>query len=266
MSVNNNNFTAQKDFNRPEVDLTPQSRKLKVSELTKKMEDRIRNESDLVKPVIETKNYSRKNINQVHIAETFKQTRYCDQNGKIIEKEELEKKIIDRVKGIYSAESVTVNDVYYTFGGERELHNDVWRDKKRPAREIIIKRSWSPLDLQSVLFVPFASSLCKSDSKYRKTIQTDSIRNFLLDASISDQEEDLLKNDGKNQLECAYLQCKSIKIYLPIDLYDPIEGRQLSAYIEPPENSICLTRLQIFFGSVLRDLIVANNRKIKENF
>jgi ubiquitin C-terminal hydrolase len=333
VQINNNAVPKSPQTSNSEGTIRSEQRKLQVNELVRKIDIHNKSETDL-KIIDRPKNYSLIHNNQGRYAsQTYKHTSYIDANGKVIEKKELEKKIIDKIRGIYSADSITVNDVLYSFGGETEIINGVRREKKREARQIIIQRTWGLIDLKAAALIPFFSSLFKTNSGYRKEIQSETIRNFLLDAKISDRKEDLdlifnstkeimvkanrnirdsdleefrkiaeqmykekdeikitndyekgkdplfisnlklfakhytqqynlLLDSGKNQLEYAYMQCKSIKMYLPTDLFDPDDGRQLSAYIEPPENSICMTRLQIFLGAGLREITVTGFKKI----
>jgi hypothetical protein len=248
-------------------------------------------------------------------------TRFIGVDGKVISDAELSQRISRRIEGIYSADSVTVNTVPFTLAGVYEVVNGVRKEKVIDARKIEIKRTWCLYDMVPLgVFLP---TLCKNDSVYRKTIQTSTIRDFLLDAKLTEGDIDEIFNDakavlsqtndftdcseedfssfgavirkkhhleapleftqedgtghseiynnrlttflnkfnelfnvrleeGKKQLHIAFWKSKSLTIYLPIQLYDPVEQRQLGAYIEAPKDAGFATRLAINLATILR--------------
>jgi hypothetical protein len=114
-------------------------------------------------------------------------TRYS-LNGKTLSGADLTQKVIAKVTGVYSADSVTVNDTYMFLPGTWDPITK--REKSVEAREIKITRNFCVYDL-----VPggvFFPTLCKLDSVYRKTIDTSLIKDYILNAKPNENDIDLI--------------------------------------------------------------------------
>jgi len=232
--------------------------------------------------------------------------------GEILSCAELTNEIKKRVEGVYSVDSVTVNDVYMSLGGTIDPMTN--RARSVLAREIKIIRTWCFYDLVPLgVFLP---TLVNTNSIYRKTLETSLLGDYLLNAKPTESDIDpIFRNteaevatnpkhrvairefimkkyhddseftvtpeeleshsrefnsqlalflqrfrslyekylaQGRIQLEIAYAKSKSITIKIPVELYDPVERRQLAAYIEAPEDSGFATKLAISIAVSLR--------------
>ncbi len=106
--------------------------------------------------------------------------------GEILSCAELTNEIKKRVEGVYSVDSVTVNDVYMSLGGTIDPMTN--RARSVLAREIKIIRTWCFYDLVPLgVFLP---TLVNTNSIYRKTLETSLLGDYLLNAKPTESDID----------------------------------------------------------------------------
>lgn len=125
-----------------------------------------------------TANHSLSNARMISIKQ---KTEYVDNHGNLLSDADINRKITEKIRGIYSVDSVTVNKTNFEFGGSLE---------KKVARKIQIIRTWCLYDLVPLgVFLP---TLFDKNSVYHKPINTNSIQDFILGAKPKKYEIDVI--------------------------------------------------------------------------
>lgn len=129
-------------------------------------------------------------------------------NGQMIDSRRLSSAIIERVKGVYSTDAVTVNDTYMYLPGTYDPNTKL--ERSVPAREIKIKRNWYWRDV-----VPLAVFLpaLNSDSIYRKTIETSLVGNYILNAKPNESDVSQIFQHTMSAMHSAH---PGVKNHIPI--------------------------------------------------
>lgn len=103
-------------------------------------------------------------------------------------------------------ESVDVSQVEHTFYGE---------NAKIRTRKIELKRE--SYKLLNDAPCAFFSSLCKGNSLYTRTLSKTGMKNYLLDARDEALKDPKVKENILLDIKAAYMQYKTITIYVPND-------------------------------------------------
>ncbi len=122
------------------------------------------------------------------------------QDGRTLGAAELTQKVIERVSGVYSADSVVVNDVYMLLPGTWDPQTK--RERSVSAREIKVIRNFCWYDaVPGGVFFP---TLLNVNSIYRKTIDASSIRDYLLNAKPNEDDVNLIFINTEEVVKVKY--------------------------------------------------------------